>query len=338
MLKPPMRVHALIVLFVTSVMPAFGGPNPTPIATINLDSIDRGADRCDGKWELVSTYVIWIDETHMALRLFDYCDSHDRNDRRNKERLVTVNSDGHIVGTWSDEWFAMIKGPEGTLLVNHAHSVDLMDRTLRTEQTIKCPEEKAVCWVFAPPVRTDSDFAVCYKAERAQNCIFYRGRLGAEIKEASFPLSNESSVESPYKVIPLPSLVGFSPNAVWKVSESEFWYFNKDQVLTSTTSNAGTGTSTIADWKPPRDTACGGDLSASAPHRFLAVCTGSYFYTDGLLDSIFGYSRIELFDVNSHRSLTRIDGPADTSASLSPSGKIIAVVTHDGKLRLYRVD
>jgi len=332
------KIQGLIVLLFASLMPALGTSNPTPFSTINLDSIDRGADRCNGKWRFVSSYVIWIDETHMALPLLDYCGSHNREDRRTETRLVIVDNLGRILAAWSDKWFTVRNGPGATILVSHGNRVDLMDLSLHSEQTIECPSNKAPCELFTPLAPTDSDFAVCYKAERGENCSFYGGRPAAETKRAFLPLSNESIFSNPYKEITLPSSIGFSPIAVWKVSESEFWYFNKDQVLTGTTSNAPAGTTTIDGWKPPRDTGCTGNLSASEPRRFLAVCTGSYFYTDGLLDSIFGYSRIELFDVNSRRSLTRIDGPADTSASLSPSGKIIAVVTHDGKLRLYRVD
>jgi hypothetical protein len=49
------------------------------------------------------------------------------------------------------------------------------------------------------------------------------------------------------------------------------------------------------------------------------------------------FSATALFDVASRQILARIDGPAYTSAILSPSGKLIAV-EHEEKIRLYLVD
>jgi hypothetical protein len=59
-------------------------------------------------------------------------------------------------------------------------------------------------------------------------------------------------------------------------------------------------------------------------------------YTDGDLDSIFGFSRIAVFDVETRHMLLRIDGPAYTTALMSPSGKTVAVA-HGNTIRLYKV-
>ena len=56
-----------------------------------------------------------------------------------------------------------------------------------------------------------------------------------------------------------------------------------------------------------------------------------------MLDALFGYSWIALFDVRTRKILARIDGPIYVTAFLSPSGKIIAVRKGD-KVKLYRVD
>jgi len=337
MLKAPMKVRVLTALLFIPLISAHSAENPTPFAIVNINSIDRGANPCNGKWKFVSTHLFWLDEARMVLSGDDYCDSRNREGRRTKQRLITVSNDGHIMGTWSDGWFTATKGPGDTILLSRAHSVDLMDRELQVEQSIQCPTNKRACEAFTPDSPTDSDFAVCYNAAPVQTCSFYRGRPAAETKKTSFQLSSESVIESPYKNIPASSLID-PPSTAWKASQSELWFFSQDHVLMSTARNTAAGASAITGWKPPRDTGCGGNVSESEPHRFLAICTGSYFYTDGLLDSIFGYSRVELFDVNSRRALMRIDGPTDTDAALSPSGKIIAVVTSGGMLRLYRVD
>lgn len=121
--------------------------------------------------------------------------------------------------------------------------------------------------------------------------------------------------------------------AEWKVTESDSWYFDPHGILTSLKSGAPV---TQERWTP-EGCYCTGELSVSKPRRFLATCIGTHFYTDGDLDSIFGYSRIALFDVDSRRMVWHINGPPYISTALSPSGKQIAI-EHLGEVSLYRVD
>jgi hypothetical protein len=56
-----------------------------------------------------------------------------------------------------------------------------------------------------------------------------------------------------------------------------------------------------------------------------------------MFDAIFGFSRVVLFEVSSGHLVMRIDGPAFTSAALSPYGKRVATL-RGSKVRLYEVD
>jgi hypothetical protein len=79
---------------------------------------------------------------------------------------------------------------------------------------------------------------------------------------------------------------------------------------------------------------CNGQLSEAQPRRFLATCVGTHWYSDGMLDNIFGFSRSVLFDVTTKSIIGRFDGSAFISAALSPSGRKIAILKGQ-KVRLY---
>lgn len=252
---------------------------------------------------------------------------------------MAIDTNGHIRYIRRDDAFAVLRGTAGTVLVGHGNVIDLMDTELRTQQTITCSTEKAPCSLFTPPSSADSDFAVYSQTASFQNCNFYRGQPAARAPEqaSSFPITN-GVAHTPYKEVTLPDTIQTSTynRAAWRVSKSETWYFDKRGELTSLNVDGATSPVSTEQWTP-KESNCTGDPSTSEPRRFLAICVGTHFYTDGELDAIFGYSRIALFDVASRRILTRIDGAAYTFAASSPSGKLIAV-THDKKVRLYRVD
>ncbi len=149
----------------------------------------------------------------------------------------------------------------------------------------------------------------------------------------TFDANGRSYSESSW---PIAESVLHEHHPTWKVSHTELWYFDDNGLLTSLNSeNSGRPVST-EQWRP-KESICVGELSVLGPRRFLAACVGAHFCTDQDLDGVFGYSRIALFDVESRHILARIDGPAYTSAALSPLGKQISVL-HGSKIHLYHVN
>lgn len=213
------------------------------------------------------------------------------------------------------------------VLSNNGTQVSLVDWSLRVDQILECPPGTKACAIFVSPATTSgSDFALCSNVAPAEICDFYRGNPALRISEDRFSL--RAIAANPYDQPP--ALRG------WRVGQSETWYFDDHGRLAARDSKGGGRLVSSEHWTPDYSD-CTGELSAHAPHRFLAVCLGAHFYTDGALDNLFGYSRIALFDVASQSILAHINGPAYTWAALSPSGKLIAVL-HGDRIRLYRVD
>ena len=207
-------------------------------------------------------------------------------------------------------------------------------------QTIQCPTRVA-CDLYAPSANLpDSDFAICSENKPTETCDFYKGNPAKLLQGRTtvVPMFKGIFPVSPYQNVRIPEQTQSYPfpQTAWPGSGSDLWYFDPQGVLTILKADRSTAPVTALPWTP-KDSACTGELSSADPRRFLAICIGAHFYSDGDLDAIFGYSRIALFDVGSRDFLMRLDGPAYTSAFLSPSGKLIATV-HLGRLRLYRVD
>jgi hypothetical protein len=217
--------------------------------------------------------------------------------------------------------------------------VDLLALDLQQRQSISCPVAQQPCAVYVPAtLNADSDFSVCSVSADLEECRFYRGFPAAEIPRSAARIAIPSGIpHTPYEQLFYPGTGEISPQdrSAWKVSSSEIWYFDSENILTSRKSD-GTITPVAAEQWTPKGSNCTGELSSSEPHRFLATCVGAHIYTDGDLDVLFGYSRIAIFDTASRRILARINGRAYTWAALSPKGKQVAVL-HDGKVSFYRV-
>ena len=335
-----MKLKFLIGLLVVLTLPAFATGRPRPFQTIRLDALKPDPHGCDVKWRTFVNQMVWTDEDHLVAWLIFFCDSPSTKDRKSPTELAVFDTAGHVRSVWSDFAFGFLPGPSGTLLVGHGGEANLLDHELRTQETMKCPMENVVCSIFIPPSRSsNSDFALCSYTSIEESCRFYQGLPSKLVldRKLDTPPSNGIPTD-PYKreIFQAAGSVVPDNRSAWKVSSSGRWYFDNHGRLTSQDSNGQIAPVSEEKWTPDYSN-CTGDLSVSEPFRFLATCVGAHFYTDGALDGLFGYSRIALFDVASRQILARIDGPAYTSAILSPSGKLIAV-EHEERIHLYRVD
>jgi hypothetical protein len=335
-----MKLKLLIVLIVASTLHALGVERPRSFQTFRLDVLKPDPHSCDVKWRADVNQMIWSDDDHVFVWLIFFCDSPNTKDRKNPTELAVFDTAGHARSVWNDFAFGFLPGPSDTLIVGHGGEANLLDHELRTQETLKCPMENAACSIFIPPSRpSNSDFALCSYTSIEESCRFYQGLPSKLVldRKLDTPPSNGIPTD-PYKRESFQAAGSVAPDnrSAWKVSSSGRWYFDNRGRLTSQDSNGQMAPVSAEKWTPDYSN-CTGDLSASEPFRFLATCVGAHIYTDGALDGLFGYSRIALFDVSSRQILARIDGPAYTSAILSPSGKLIAV-EHEDRIRLYRVD
>ena len=316
-----------------------------PFRAIELSAFAPRASECDGSWAVFPNSSIWIDNENIVVWLISTCVSQDPQKRKSLSELVFINSDGKTqVLQKADMSLRFSRGPTGTVLVGHGATVDLVKPNLQVEQSIECPDNK-VCAVFPSPSGLgESDFALCSIVGPAEHCDLYKGLPAARLSERGIdlPTSDGGIPKDPYPNVAQPvgsSTSPFSHNA-WRIGENEVWYFDSHGMLTNSIAGLSPAPVSSEQWTP-KDSNCTGEVSALKPVRFLATCVGAHFYTDGDLDGIFGYSRIALFDVTSKQILARIDGPAYTSAALSPDGRKIAVIHRERvkiRLSLYRVD
>jgi hypothetical protein len=335
-----MKCGILIFLLVISCLPALSAEKPKPFQVIHLDTLKPDPHGCEVKWTSFVNQMIWTDDDHLVVWLIYSCYSHDSKDRKSPTKLAVFDTTGGVRSIWSEFSFGFLPGPSGTLLIGHGSQADVLDKELGTKQSLKCPMENIACSIFGPLSHSSSsDFALCSYTAIEENCAFYRGFPSEKVSERKLdrPLSNRIP-NDPYEEATFPT-TGLTPpdrRKAWRVGPSELWYFDDHQRLARMDSKGPMGLVSAQKWTPEYSE-CTGDLSGSEPRRFLATCVGAHIYTDGELDALFAYSRIALFDVASRQILARIEGPAYTSAVLSPSGKLIAV-EHMSKIRFYRAN
>jgi hypothetical protein len=334
-----MKLGILVVLILVGALPASGAEELKAFAAVRLETISDDAGSCQGKWRTSTNRLIWIDESHLAVQRLQYCSSQEPKNRKSSMEVVLLDTNGHLNSIRRMDMFGPLRGPSGTLLVGHGSQVDLLGLDLQPRQSIACPIAQQRCTVYVPAtLNTDSDFSICSLSADIEECRFYRGFPAAEIPRPPVSIVMESGIpHTPYEEAPYPGIGKISPQdrSTWKVSSSETWYFDSQNILTSRESD-GAMVPVVAEAWAPKGSNCTGEISASEPRRFLATCIGAHVYTDGDLDGIFGYSRIAIFDVASRRILARINGRAYTWAALSPEGNLVAVL-HDDKVSFYRV-
>lgn len=280
--------------------------------------------------------MAWTDEDHLVGSLYYLCNNPDPKARKAQVELAVFDTNGQARAR-VDPTTSIARGPAGTVLVGHGSEVAIMDMELQTVQTLACPAGPGSCLIFNPWWSPAAfDFALCPSDALKEDCFFYRGMppdrlsgkgLAPSVSGVAIGDRYEELTQSNYG----PLRGGALP--AWRVSADELWFFDDRGLLTMRDSKGSTRPIMKERWK---QAGCAGHLSVSEPRRFLAVCNGTHFYTDGDLDALFGYSRIALFDVATRSIIARIDGPSGTSATLSPSGSLIATWNGD-KIRLYRI-
>jgi hypothetical protein len=241
-----------------------------------------------------------MDNEHVVIWLLDTCIPQNVQKSKTVQELVVVGSDGVTQHLRNVDMTKLSPGPDNTILVTHDASVDVLGPDLRVLKSIQ-------------------------------------GTHSSSESSNNGPAGCTTASPANYRDIAIWMHSG-SRNA-WCLDGRVLWYFDQHGTLTTIDANH-VSTPVLSKQWVPKDSNCTGEVSTDKPQRFLASCVGAHFFSDGELDAIFGYSRIALFDVASKRILLRIDGPAFTSATVSPDGRKIATI-HRGRkitLRLYDVN
>jgi hypothetical protein len=303
---------------------------PRRTKTVDLNSLKLAGSKCGTKWQEGGSQLIWVDDNRFAVSLWAApCPDHPPFETSSKE-VVVFDSSGSLQSTARrDDIISIARGPRGTIAGSVSGRLVLFDAQVRPTQTLDCPDGSQACGItLAPDHELNSDFAVCSSAKAQQVCDFYNG----------WPASKLSStkVAGPGSQDPYTRLASGRFNAEWRVSADEIWSFSNGRLKRS---SDGKRMSVISgeDYVGQNGGGCDGQVSAVEPRRFLAVCTGTHLYSDGMFDAIFGFSRVVLFEIPSGRIIARISGPEDVSATLSPSGKHLAVL-RASRVQIYRVD
>ncbi len=303
---------------------------PIPLKTVDLNKVKFQHARCSSKWQDGYSHLIWVDDQHFAVFLLsDECSDTVANPKQAGKVAVFDSTGSVLAASHRDDFISIFRGPRGTVAGLSWGKIELLDNQLRPIRTLDCPDGSHSCGItLAPSSAFDSEFALCSVKTAQRTCDFYRDWPAVRISSAT-----TAEAEDPYTHLVVGGYTGY--NAQWRVGPDETWAFS-DGVLKSSHTDGTSSPVSPEDFVGKNGGSCDGELSSAEPRRFLAVCAGTHWYSDGMFDSIFGFSRIVVFDVPSGRIVSRIDGPAYTSAALSPSGKLIAVL-RGSKVRLYRV-
>jgi hypothetical protein len=324
-----MKTVASIFVLGISLSTSLAAQSPTPLKTIDLNKIKIHGQACESNWRDGFSQVVWLDDQHLAAFLLTATCSDAVAPPQPAGEVAVFDSAGSAQAAARREGLISVsRGPRGTIAGLSWGKIELLDTQLRLKQSLDCPNGSQSCGItLAPSSAFDSEFALCSKVDAQQVCEFYRDW---PTEKVSSKTTATSAPENPYTHA---ANIG---HASWQVADGETWSFNNGRL---TRAGVGKSPSLVSseDFVGKNGGNCEGELSASEPRRFLAVCTGAHWYSDGMFDAIFGFSRVVLFDVPSGHQVMRIDGPAFTSAALSPSGKRVATL-RGSKVRLYEVD
>jgi hypothetical protein len=280
--------------------------SPTPLKTIDLNRVKIYGQACESKWREGLSRVIWLDDQHFAAFHFAATCSDARE-------VAVFDSAGFArAAARLDGLLSVSRGPRGTIAGVYPRKIELLDTQLRLKQRLDCPNGPKGCWItLAPNSALNSEFAVCSHSDAQQVCEFYRDWPAEKVSSGTTAISG---TEDPY------THAVYIGHPSWQVGNGETWSFDNGQL---TRAGVGKASSLVSskDFVGKNGGHCEGQLSASEPRRFLAVCTGTHWYSDGMLDAIFGFSRVVLFEVPSGHQVMRVNGPAFTSAALSPLWK-----------------
>lgn len=323
------RVVAIFVLGISLSTPLIA-QTPSPLKTIDLNKIKIQGQACESKWRDGYSKVLWVDDQHLAVFLLAASCSNGVAPLQPSAEVAVFDSAGSAQAAANlDGIISVSRGPHGTIAGLGWGKVELLDTQLRLKQRLDCPNGSNACGItLSPSSAFDSDFALCSTVHAQQVCDFYRDWPAEKVPSKT---AATSTPENPYTH---DANFGHGP---WQVGGGETWSFDNNLRLMRAGVGKASSPVSAEDFAGKGGGNCDGELSTSEPRRFLVVCTGAHWYSDGMFDSIFGFSRVVLFDAPSGHQVMRIDGPAFTSAALSPSGKRVATL-RGSKLRLYAVD
>lgn len=334
-------ILAVILSFIVSSSFRLSAEAPRPFKTIDLNRARITAQGCENKWKDWLTRVIWLDEQHFAVALWAAGCPSDSPSGGSTIVVAVFDMAGSLQGSiHRDDLTTFAKGPRGTLVGSSWRNAEIFGADLKVEQIFDCPANSEPCGISLAPgdgqrdgpsdgsrEGLGSEFALCSGVSGHQLCDYYRGRPAMKVSSAN---DTASEATDPYTGL---AVSGF--RAAWQVSAAETWTF-KGGTLTRIGADGASSAVSAENFVGTNGGGCDGQMSGSEPRRFLAVCRGAHWYSDGMFDSIFGFSRVVLFEVPSGRQITRLDGPVAVNAELSPSGKSLAVV-RGSKIRLYDV-
>lgn len=327
--KLPMKTVASIFVLGISLSTSLIAQSSAPLKTIDLNKIKIQGQACESKWGDGFSEVLWPDDQHLVVFLLAAsCSGGAAPIQPSAEVAVFDNAGSAQAAAHLDGIISVSRGPRGTIAALSWGKIELLDTQLRLKQRLDCPNGSNSCGITLSPNSVfDTEFALCSTVSAQQICDFYRDWPSEKVPSKT---AETSTYENPYTHAPH---FGRGP---WQVGGGETWSFDNGRLM-----RVGVGKSSspvsAEDFVGKNGGNCDGELSTSEPRRFLAMCNGTHWYSDGMFDSIFGFSRVILFDAPSGHQVMRIDGPAFTSAALSPSGKRDATL-RGSKVRLYDVD
>ena len=320
----PMKVAAPIFVLGISLNLLLTAQSPKPFRTVDLTRAKIAGSQCQIKLPEGLSSVVWLDDERLMASSFAAQCQDESASPATATEVVVFDIAGSVQATERTAVTLFAKGPRGTIAAMRSGEIELLDVQLHHQQTLTWPNSPKSCGItLAPNSLLDSEFAVCsVEVPQQQVCDFYRGWPAVMFRRAN------SQPEDPYSHL--------VDRHAWKVGINEIWFFSNGH-LTRSEANKVSSPVSSEDFVGKDGGGCNGYLSEVEPRRFLAVCIGTHWYSDGMFDAIFGFSRVILFDVSSRSPIQRIDGPAYISAALSPSGKRVAILK-GGKVRLYQVN
>ncbi len=324
-----MKVVASIVAVGVSLSSLLCAQSPKPFKTVNLNKVKVAGLQCEIKFQDDLSRVLWLDEKHLALSSFTVRRPDVLHSYPDAAGVIVLDDAGSILSAArrSDvEYFS--RGPRGMIAGLRSGKIELLDDQLHPQQSLECPNSSKFCGIsLVPRAGIDSEFAVCSSvADARQICDLYRGWPAIRVSSNTF-----SQTEVPYT-----PFITVPQNAAWHVSAGEIWFFSDGRLMRSEPDKVSSPVNP-EDFVGKNGGNCEGALSDLEPRRFLALCTGTHWYSDGMFDAIFGFTRVVLFEAPSGCIIQRFDGPAYISAALSPSGKKVAIL-RSGRVLLYEVD
>jgi len=318
------KMLAFAIVASCSILPSSVAQSLKPSRVIDLTKVQIAGSVCRAELPSSFSNIQWLDDSRLlASTYWAHCDANSTDRKKFETEAVLFDTSGTILATDHGNASMYARGPHGTVAQFQTGEINLLDAQMHVEQEIPCPKSSKRCGIsIAQSPTIGSDFALCsFSGHSQQDCDFYAGSPAIRVSQAALP-----SGENPYT----------GPTRdFWEVSPEEKWFFDNGR-LASTKTDGSRSLVNSTNFIGSNGGACEGQLSEASPKRFLAVCVGTHWYSDGMFDSVFGFSRILLFDVSARSIVGRIDDSAFISAAISPSGRRIAILKN-GKVRLYDV-